>query len=270
MRDDQGVFSGYSFTDILWVDRRGKLHEGGVPAEQAEDLWGVGFYHRTSRDSFIALRLEHAGEGGVEPRHGGEPTLNYPGHGQLWSRYPAQAARLRAGSVFRQKNAYALQVYEGPEAAGRVEALYHRLRNPLEARADALPPVREARAAGTLARVGETTETGGLKPAIWEALRQVRDEQFYTVDANVVDMGYVYDVRHQQETIHVLVTMPHRGRPVHDFLVSQGGGRVSEGIRERLLKLPGVREVVVDLTWEPPWTVARLTDAGRRAMGLPV
>jgi metal-sulfur cluster biosynthetic enzyme len=44
---------------------------------------------------------------------------------------------------------------------------------------------------------------------------------------------------------------------------------VEPGIRERLLKLKGVTEVVVDMTWEPPWTVDRLSAAGRRALGLP-
>jgi metal-sulfur cluster biosynthetic enzyme len=62
--------------------------------------------------------------------------------------------------------------------------------------------------------------------------------------------------------------MPHRGRPVYQFFVSQGGGRVEEGIRERLLKLTGVRDVVVDFTWEPAWTSARLTDRGRAALGM--
>ena len=66
----------------------------------------------------------------------------------------------------------------------------------------------------------------------------------------------------------VLVTMPHRGRPVYDFLVTQGGGRVDEGIYERLMQVQGVRDVVVKFTWEPAWTVARLTPAGRAALGL--
>jgi metal-sulfur cluster biosynthetic enzyme len=62
--------------------------------------------------------------------------------------------------------------------------------------------------------------------------------------------------------------MPHRGRPVYEFLVTQGGGRVEEGIRERLLKVDGVRDVVVDFTWEPPWSTARLTNAGRQVLAL--
>ena len=76
-------------------------------------------------------------------------------------------------------------------------------------------------------------------------------------------MGYIYDVSVRDGVIHILMTMPHRGRPVYQFFVSQGGGRVEEGIRERLLKLTGVRDVVVDFTWEPAWTSARLTDRGR-------
>ncbi len=81
-------------------------------------------------------------------------------------------------------------------------------------------------------------------------------------------MGYVYDVQVRDGVVHVLVTMPHRGRPMYNFLVTQGGGRVEAGIRERLMRLPGVRDVVVDFTWNPPWSIARLSDAGRREMGL--
>jgi metal-sulfur cluster biosynthetic enzyme len=268
MRDDEWVFSGYSFTDTLWIDRLGKLHEGPVPAESAQDLWGVGFRHRDSRDAFLALWLEHRAEGFDEIGHNGTPTLHYPGHGQLWSRYPAQHTRLKAGTSIRQKNAYL--VFDFPErgAARSIEELRHRLLNPVDVRPGYLPRWENARGAGSLARPGESGEDAAPKPAIWKALREVRDEQLYTADVNIVDMGYVYDVRLRHGTAQVVVTMPHRGRPVHDYLVTQGGGRVSEGIRERLLKLEGVRDVVVDVTWNPPWTVSRLTDAGRRAMGL--
>jgi metal-sulfur cluster biosynthetic enzyme len=95
----------------------------------------------------------------------------------------------------------------------------------------------------------------------------VRDEQLYKVDANVVDMGYIYDLRVRDGIVEVLVTMPHPGRPIFEFLVTQGGGRVDEGIYERLKRVDGVREVVVNLTWEPAWTMSRLTQAGRRTLG---
>jgi metal-sulfur cluster biosynthetic enzyme len=34
------------------------------------------------------------------------------------------------------------------------------------------------------------------------------------------------------------------------------------------MALKGVRDVIVNFTWNPPWTPARLTAAGRRALGL--
>ena len=270
MRDDEWVFSGYSFTDTVWLDSSGKLHEGAVPAEHAQNLWGVGFFQRESRDALIALWLEHSVEGFDRIQHSGAPTLHYDGHGQLWSRYPANKAELRAGASFRQRNAYTVFPYAEATGASEVEQLRHELINPLTVQAGELPKLATSKAIGTLARIGETEATAPLKPSIWKTLREVRDEQLYSANANIVDMGYVYDVRVHDGTVIVLVTMPHRGRPVYEFLVSKGGGRVEEGIRERLIKIDGVRDVVVEFTWDPPWTVARLNDAGRKAMGLPV
>jgi metal-sulfur cluster biosynthetic enzyme len=267
MRDDEWVFSGYSFTDLLWIDRAGKLHEGTVPASDAENLWGVGFRHRDSLDAFMALWLEHRAEGPAKIKHGGAPTLHYPGHGQLWSRYPVQKTRLEEGVSIRQKNAYMIFAYE-EGASRRVEELRHQLLHPVEVTADRPPRAESARASGTLARTGEAGDLSAIKAAIWKALRSVRDEQLYTADANVVDLGLVYDVRWRHGTAHIVMTMPHRGRPVHDFFVTRGGGRVEPGIRERLLEIDGIRDVVVDLTWNPPWLPSRLTDTGRRSLGL--
>ncbi len=269
MRDDEWVFSGYSFTDTLWIDRQGKLHEGSVPAASTENLWGVGFYHRESRDAFVALWLEHSAKGFDGLTHGGVPTLHYDGHGQLWSRYPVnRATTLKAGTTIRQKNAYLVLPFEKEQAAAKVEQLRHQLLNPLEAHAARLPRAAAASATGALARRGETQQTAPLKPAIWNALGDVRDEQLYKINSNVVDLGYVYDVHEHNGVVSILVTMPHRGRPEYNFLVTSGGGRIEPGIRDRLMKLKGVREVVVDFTWNPPWTVSRVTQAGRRALGM--
>jgi metal-sulfur cluster biosynthetic enzyme len=267
MRDDEWVFSGYSFTDPLWIDRAGKLHEGPVPPSETEALWGVGFRHKVSRDAFLALWLDHSAEGFDAIGHNGTPNLHYDGHGQLWSRYPAHKASLKAGTVLRQKNAYQLFAYPETDAAASIEGLRHRLLHPVEV-ASANIPTSPARAVGALARPGEVGEATALKKAVWDVLRGVKDEQLYTADANVVDLGLIYDVRCRQGAVQILMTMPHRGRPVHDFFVTRGGGRVEDGIRERLLRLDGVREVVVDLTWDPAWTPAFLTDAGRRTLGL--
>lgn len=269
MRDDEWVFSGYSFTDPLWIDAGGHLHEGEVPAADQDHLWGAGFVNKTSRDLFIALRLLHTVENFDKLPHNGAPQMHYDGHGQLWSRYPVvENVTLPKGTIFRQQNAYLLGDYPKENASAEIERVRHRLLNPLSVQPARVNASSSVRAIGSLARPGELDEGTPSKVAVWNALRQIQDEQFYMTDANIVDLGYVYDVRLRSGTVHVLVTMPHRGRPRFDFLESQGGGRISDGIRERVSRLPGVRNVVVELTWSPRWSMHRMTSAGLQAMGI--
>ena len=268
MRDDEWVFSGYSFDETLWIDKQGQVHEGKVPKEHSKDLWGVGFFHSKSRDALVALRLEHEADNFPGIQHGGTPTLHYNGHGQIWARYPANRADLKAGTVFRQHNAYLATDY--PVEGGREEVaqLRHQLVNPLEIRSEDLPERGKTKPAGRLARPGETKNTSVIKSAVWKALGKVRDSQLYQLESSIVELGYVYDVRVEDGVAYILVTMPHRGRPVYDFLVTKGGGRDEEGIQEHVQRVKGIHKVVVDFTWEPGWDINRVSDKGRKALGL--
>ncbi len=283
LRDDEWVFSGYSFTDLVWMDGDGRAHEGAVPREQAGEMWGVGFFHRQSRDAFVSLRLEHRlePERDVTLYHADAPSLNYKGHGQLWSRWALRGdPRLKEGDMLSQRNAYLVEPYAAEGGAARLEEWRRRLVSPVEVRAGAdlkaeAPRSRGASARlsarddgeaqvasrGMLARAGETVENAALKAAVWEAMREVQDDMFYAVDANVVDMGYVYDVRVRHGAdVEVLMTMPHKGRPKYRYLGNPIAARVG--------RVPGVRSVVVTPTWEPAWTPQRMSEAGWRAMGL--
>jgi metal-sulfur cluster biosynthetic enzyme len=266
LRDDEWVFSGYSFTDLLWLDKDGRAHEGAVPAQHASEMWGVGFFHQKSRDAFVALRLEHRlhPERDVRLYHADAPSLDYKGHGQLWSRWALRGdPRLRAGDTLSQRNAYVVEAYAAEGGASRLEEWRRKLLAPLvvEARGEPVAPTRPGEPHGTLAGPGETPADGALKAAVWDAMGDVPDDMFYTVDANVVDMGYVYDVRVRHGgDVEVLLTMPHRGRPHWRYL-----GRP---IELRLAQVPGVRSTLVTPVWEPAWTPHRMSDAGWRAMGL--
>ena len=266
VRDDEWLFYGMPFSDSVWIDGEGNLHEGEVPASHQNDQSGAGFFRRESRDAFIALWLEHRAENCGPLNHSGPPNLSYFGRGQIWCRAPIHGrTELREGSALFQKNAYFASHY--PEENGReiVQDLRRRLLYPLSVSEGELPKVR-ATAEGRLGRLGETgpTHSGAadlaLKRSVWEALRQVEDDQLMAVDSNVVDMGYIYDLRVDDGVVRILMTMPHRGRPKYRFIANP--------IRDRVLGVEGVRECIVDFTWEPEWTSARLTGAGRRRLGL--
>jgi len=268
LRDDEWVFSGYSFTDTLWMGSNGKLQVGPVDAAQQENLWAVGFFHRVSRDAFIGLFLEHEAENMPPLKHTGAPILSYRWHGPVWSRALYQNASLRAGGVLKQKNAYLVLPFAEQHGAETVERYRHGLLNPLAPSAADLPSVlRPAQGAGRLARPGEAGDAAVDKRRIWEALHDCKDEQLYTANVNVVDLGLIYDVRVRGDVVYVVMMMPDRGRPRHGYFAWGSGGN-SQPIRQRLMKIPRVRNVVIEQTWEPPWNSSRLTDAGRKALGL--
>ena len=91
-----------------------------------------------------------------------------------------------------------------------------------------------------------------------EALRDVEDPE---MPVNIVDLGIVYDVRREAGRagrVVVDLTFTAMGCPAADFIL--------EDVRDRLLREPGVDDVVVNVVWDPPWTSARLTQAGRDAL----
>jgi metal-sulfur cluster biosynthetic enzyme len=84
---------------------------------------------------------------------------------------------------------------------------------------------------------------------------------------NVVDLGLVYDVRVRGGIVHIVMAMPHRGRPRLGFFTYGSGGN-STPVRTQVMKVPGVSKVVVEQTWEPGWSSNRMTPEGRAKFGL--
>jgi len=277
LRDDEWVFSGHSFTDKLWMTRNGTLRTGDVDADNQNDIWGVGFYNSDSKDSFIALFLEHTADGLPELNHSGAPTLSYRWHGQLWSRYPLPVKNVPAGAVLRQKNAYLSIPFDdlNGEDKAKIEQFRRCMMNPLVVSANPNGPLPNSTAkqpvTARLARPGESGEQSAIKRQVWEALKDCKDAQLYQADINVVDLGLVYDVRVRGDVVTVVMAMPHRGRPLLGYFVD-GSISVhptkSVPVRERLMQIPGIRQVVVEQTWSPGWSSNRLTDDGRKKLGL--
>jgi metal-sulfur cluster biosynthetic enzyme len=88
-----------------------------------------------------------------------------------------------------------------------------------------------------------------------DALRDVRDPE---MPVNIVDLGLVYGVERDAGRVRVDLTFTAMGCPASEMIL--------EDVRERLLREPGVDEVAIEIVWDPPWSAARLTPAGREAL----
>lgn len=97
-----------------------------------------------------------------------------------------------------------------------------------------------------------------LALSIEDALREVHDPE---VGLNIVDMGLVYDVSLTKETgvVEVQMTLTTPTCPA--------GEAILEGVERRLSRVEGVKEVVLDVTFEPPWTPEKISPKGRALLG---
>jgi len=75
---------------------------------------------------------------------------------------------------------------------------------------------------------------------------------------NLVDLGIVYGIAEHDGLVEVDLTFTAMGCPASEFIL--------EDIRERLMREEGVCDVHINIVWDPPWSAARMTQAGRDAL----
>jgi metal-sulfur cluster biosynthetic enzyme len=90
---------------------------------------------------------------------------------------------------------------------------------------------------------------------LWTALRDVEDPEFLV---SIVDMGLVVDIKETDGKVAVKLTFTAMGCPATDMII--------DDVRARLLAEPGVRQVDIDIVWDPIWTTERLSGDGKLAL----
>jgi len=92
---------------------------------------------------------------------------------------------------------------------------------------------------------------------IRKALRAVKDPE---LNLNIIDIGLVYDVEASEEgDVHVKMTLTSPGCPA--------GGEIIEDVKKVAGDLEGVRNVEVELVWDPYWTPEKMDPRVRAFLG---
>lgn len=102
---------------------------------------------------------------------------------------------------------------------------------------------------------------GELRERILEVLRQIYDPE---IPVNIVDLGLIYrlDIEEYEDGARVEIDMT---------LTAPGcslGPVLSEEVKQRVEQIPGVKEVMVNVVFDPPWTSDRLSETARLELGL--
>jgi metal-sulfur cluster biosynthetic enzyme len=94
------------------------------------------------------------------------------------------------------------------------------------------------------------------KDEVVEVLRGVEDPE---LGMDIVDLGLMYDVEVEGSNVKVIHSLTSIGCPA--------GPMIQEGIHDAVAALPGVENVEVELTWDPPWTPEKMSDDAKFILG---
>jgi FeS assembly SUF system protein len=99
---------------------------------------------------------------------------------------------------------------------------------------------------------------GDLYEAVVDALKEIYDPE---IPVNIYDLGLIYAVEVSDDAgvvVTMTLTTPHC--PVAESMPGEVELRVSS--------VPGVRDAEVNLVWDPPWDMAKMSDEAKLELGM--
>lgn len=101
-------------------------------------------------------------------------------------------------------------------------------------------------------------QDAALVELVKDALRLVIDPE---LGYNILDLGLIYDVAIDEDgTARITMTTTTRGCPATGYL--------ADGAEDAAASVAGVKLVDVHLTYDPPWTPARMSAEAKRHLGI--
>ncbi|GBD22933.1 hypothetical protein HRbin29_00580 [bacterium HR29] len=88
----------------------------------------------------------------------------------------------------------------------------------------------------------QQTEQAPTIEQIREKLREVYDPE---IMLNIIDLGLVYDIQYDNGDVLITMTLTSPGCPLGPVIRGEAYAKLKE--------LPGVKDVDVQIVWDPPW-----------------
>ena len=106
-------------------------------------------------------------------------------------------------------------------------------------------------------RIAPSTTDHPLYDSVVEACRTVYDPE---IPVNIFDLGLIYTIAiDDTDAVRVLMTLTAPGCPV--------AGEMPGWVADAVEPLPGVKQVDVQITFDPPWGMEMMSDEARLELG---
>ena len=95
----------------------------------------------------------------------------------------------------------------------------------------------------------------------WNVMKTCYDPE---IPVNIVDLGLIYDLKinhlGKETKINVKMTLTAPGCGM--------GPVIAQDVEDKLMSLPNVSHVLVELVWEPAWNQSMMTEAAKLELGM--
>ena len=91
---------------------------------------------------------------------------------------------------------------------------------------------------------------------IMEVLKECYDPE---IPLNIVDLGLVYNVKLEKDAVQVKMSLTAPGCP--------STGEITQDVQSKLSEA-GFSNPQVEIVWDPPWTAQRISEEGRKTLGI--
>lgn len=110
--------------------------------------------------------------------------------------------------------------------------------------------------------VQPAVSTADREKQVWDALRECYDPE---IPVNIVDLGLVYDVKIEEEipneaNVYIRMTLTAPGCGM--------GPMIAADVKRRVQNVPDVKNVKVDLVFEPTWNPDMMTEAAKLMLNI--
>ena len=97
-----------------------------------------------------------------------------------------------------------------------------------------------------------------LKEQAINCLRNVYDPE---IPVNIYDLGLIYDIQVDDDAnVKVIMTLTAPDCPEAEFMVHEA--------KDFIQHIEGVKDVDIEITFDPPWDYNKLTDAVKLELGI--
>jgi FeS assembly SUF system protein len=96
-----------------------------------------------------------------------------------------------------------------------------------------------------------------LREKIIEEIRKIYDPE---IPVNIYELGLIYDVKVKENKAKIIMTLTTPNCPVAESLPKE--------VKDSAMQVEGIKEVDLDLVFEPPWEKSMMSEAAKLELNL--